>query len=47
MDEDVDGAFVNVSWDNDHFYMLFHEIGTSKMPPRPFLRPALEKSRSI
>jgi HK97 gp10 family phage protein len=39
---DAYGAFVNVGWDNDHFYMLFVEVGTSRMPARPFLRPALE-----
>lgn len=32
-----------VSWDKEHFYMWFHEHGTSKMPARPFLRPALEE----
>lgn len=31
-----------VSWDSDHFYMLFHEVGTSEMSARPFLRPALD-----
>lgn len=41
---DSTGAFVHVSWDRDHFYMLFHEIGTSKTPARPFLRPALDGS---
>lgn len=33
-----------VSWDNDHFYMLFVELGTSRVPARPFLRPALDGS---
>jgi HK97 gp10 family phage protein len=39
---DSDGTHVRVSWDIDHFYMLFVEVGTSRMPARPFLRPALE-----
>jgi len=36
------GVSVRISWDRDHFYMLFPEIGTSEMPARPFLRPALD-----
>jgi HK97 gp10 family phage protein len=32
-----------VSWDKTHFYMGFHEFGTSTQPARPFLRPAAEK----
>lgn len=31
-----------VSWDKDHFYMLFHEVGTENLPARPFLRPAAD-----
>jgi HK97 gp10 family phage protein len=31
-----------VSFDKDHFYGQFVETGTEKMPPRPFLRPALD-----
>jgi HK97 gp10 family phage protein len=31
-----------VSWDKEHFYMQFAELGTEKEPPRPFLRPALD-----
>lgn len=42
VDEDDRGAFVKVSWDRDHFYLAFHELGTSRMPARPFLRPALD-----
>lgn len=33
---------VRVSWDRAHFYMLFHEVGTSRKSARPFLRPALD-----
>lgn len=29
-----------VSWDKEHFYMLFHEVGTEQIQARPFLRPA-------
>lgn len=39
---DADGTHVRVSWSNERFYMLFVELGTSRMPARPFLRPALE-----
>ena len=44
---DADGAYVRVSWDRDHFYMLFHEVGTSVQDARPFLRPALQTRRSL
>lgn len=36
------GDEVRVSWDRDHFYLLFAEVGTSRQPARPFLRPALD-----
>lgn len=45
--EDAEGAYVRVSWDSDHFYMFFHEVGTSRMPARPFLRPAVTKLRNL
>jgi HK97 gp10 family phage protein len=32
----------SVSFDKDHFYGQFVETGTEKMPPRPFLRSALD-----
>ncbi len=44
---DSDGAYVRVSWDRNHFYMFFSEVGTSKMPARPFLRPAAQKRRNL
>lgn len=28
------------SWDQEHYYMRFHEMGTRKMGAHPFLRPA-------
>lgn len=28
------------------FYVTFYELGTSRQPPRPFMRPALDKSRA-
>lgn len=31
-----------VTYENDPFYWWFHEFGTSKMPARPFMRPAFE-----
>ena len=39
---DVDGQpECRVSWDEDHFYLAFHELGTEDQPARPFLRTAL------
>lgn len=35
-------AEFKVSWDQEHFYMQFAELGTEKEAPRPFLRPALD-----
>jgi HK97 gp10 family phage protein len=29
----------------DAYYMVFSEYGTSKMPARPFMRPAADKNR--
>src|SRR5699024_3779305 len=29
----------------DPFYIVFYELGTSRQPARPFMRPALDKSR--
>lgn len=28
------------------FYITFYELGTSRQPPRPFMRPALDSERS-
>jgi HK97 gp10 family phage protein len=41
------GGEVRVGWDNDHWYMLFPEVGTSKMSARPFLRPAADGKYSV
>lgn len=30
----------------DPFYIVFYELGTSRQPPRPFMRPSLDKSKS-
>lgn len=30
----------------DQFYITFYELGTSRQPPRPFMRPSLDKSRA-
>jgi HK97 gp10 family phage protein len=32
-----------ISWDRDHYYMYFHERGSSELPARPFLVPTLEE----
>jgi HK97 gp10 family phage protein len=47
LDFDVDGAHVRVSWDKRHFYMSFHEFGTSDQHATPFLRPAAAVSRTL
>lgn len=36
------GDEVRVGPDAKHFYLIFHEVGTSKKSARPFLRPALD-----
>ena len=33
------------SWDQLHFYMRFHELGTRYLPARPFLVPAFGGNR--
>jgi len=35
-------AYVGVSWRGDAYYGRFLEFGTSRMPARPFLRPAFD-----
>jgi HK97 gp10 family phage protein len=35
-------AEYKVSWDQEHFYMQFAELGTEKETARPFLRSALD-----
>lgn len=42
---DADGAYVDISWDDEHFYMAFHELGTEHQPATPFLRPALDQTK--
>ena len=37
-------GFVKVAPYADQFYGLFHELGTSKVPAKPFLRPALAEA---
>ncbi len=32
--------------DPEPFYITFYELGTSRQPPRPFMRPALDKSKN-
>ena len=32
----------HVSWDREHFYMGFHELGAINVTARPFLRPAAD-----
>lgn len=45
----VDGT-INIgisNQNNDAFYLYFHEWGTSKMPARPFMRPAFENHKNF
>lgn len=43
VERDPDGRLVAyVTWGPAAFYLLFVELGTSRMPARPFLRPALD-----
>lgn len=37
-----DAPTAYVSWDQDHYYMLFSEVGTEDEPAQPALLPALE-----
>jgi HK97 gp10 family phage protein len=37
---EADEWTARVGWDQAHFYLLFHEVGTGSMPARPFLVPA-------
>jgi HK97 gp10 family phage protein len=30
----------------DPYYITFYELGTSRQPPRPFMRPSLDKSKA-
>ena len=47
VDEDERGARVRISWAKAAFYMQFHELGTSEMRARPFLRPALDRRYTL
>lgn len=38
-----DGWEVHVSWDQDHDYMRFHELGDRYLPARRFLTTALDR----
>ena len=39
---DPDGHGFRVTWDKDHFYMAFPELGTEHQPARPFARPTAD-----
>lgn len=40
------GDAIEVGWTGDGFYGRFLEYGTSKMAPRPHIRPAYEQSKN-
>jgi HK97 gp10 family phage protein len=42
MVEGVAGWEAHITWNEKNFYMLFQEVGTYKMRPHAFLRPALK-----
>jgi HK97 gp10 family phage protein len=37
------GPESDVTWDQEHAYMYFSEVGTEFMPAHPFMRPALDR----
>lgn len=43
---DPSGEFYRVSWDEEHFYMYFPEVGTEDEPPQPFMRPVADRYNS-
>jgi HK97 gp10 family phage protein len=45
--QDERGPRIRVSWSKDAYYLMFHELGTSEMRARPFLRPALNRRYTI
>ncbi|KVE27731.1 hypothetical protein WI93_11895 [Burkholderia vietnamiensis] len=47
-EQSVDGKFASyvVTWSKDAFYGKFVELGTSKMAPKPFLRPSYEAKKT-
>lgn len=42
----VVGAYDNDTTATSAFYVSFYELGSSHQPPRPFLRPAYDKSKA-
>ena len=44
--EEQDDGTWRVSWDVDHGYGLYQELGTERQRPQPFLRPAAKRLES-
>lgn len=44
VESDAQSAYADISWDPQHFYMFFAEVGTGHESARPFLRPALDST---
>lgn len=42
----VVGAQKGESTSSSAFYVTFYELGNSRQPPRPFMRPAMDKSKA-
>ena len=40
---DDSGTFFRISWDKEHFYMYFPEVGTEDAAARPFMRPVADR----
>lgn len=38
------GVYVDVGPTRKGFWLAFYEFGTSRQPPRPFMRPAIERA---
>lgn len=45
VDADDQSVYADVSWTPDRYYLYFAEVGTSRQPATPFLRPALDSTR--
>lgn len=40
---DESGEFWHVSYSKEHFYLYFIEVGTEKLPARPWIRPVADR----
>lgn len=47
VDSDTDGAFTNVGYEPQGWYMAFQELGTASHAPQPHLRPAIGEDLNL